>query len=86
MWTGNQVKDSKHKVSHSIEDGIETGPTEALIILVLKWARNMLMTSFLTIPEAVSVEPTSKGRRVDEKSQNLEVVAEKSKINLYVGR
>lgn len=86
VWTENQIKDGKQKVRHSIEDGIETGPTEALIILVIKWARHIFMNSFLKMPEALSVEPTSKGRKVDETAQNSELVAEKTKMRLYVRR
>lgn len=35
------------------------------------------MASFLMVPEALRVELTSKRRKVDEKAQNLELVAEK---------
>lgn len=67
---GNQVKDSEQKDRCSVEDGMETGSIEALIILVMKWTRNIFMTSFFKVPEAVRTEPASKGRKVNQKAQN----------------
>lgn len=67
---GNQVKDSEQKDRCSVEDGMETGSIEALIILVMKWTRNIFMTSFFKVPEAVRIEPASKGRKVNQKAQN----------------
>lgn len=86
VWAGNQVKNCEQKVRQSMEDGIKTGPMEALIILVIKWACNIFMGSFLKVPEALRVELTSKRRKVDEKAQNLELVAEKTKMRLCGGR
>lgn len=45
---GNQVKDSEQKARRRAEDGMETGSIEALIILVMKWTRNIFMTSFFS--------------------------------------
>lgn len=42
------------------------------------------MTSFFKVSEALKAELSSKGRKVDEKALNLELVAEKSKMRLYV--
>lgn len=36
VWAGNQVKNCEQKVRQSMEDGIKTGPMEALIISVIK--------------------------------------------------
>lgn len=70
LLIGNQVKDSEQKDRCSVEDGMETGSIEALIILVMKWTRNIFMTSFFKVPEAVRIEPASKGRKVNQKAQN----------------
>lgn len=39
----------------------------------------------MEVSEALRVERASKGRKVDEKAQNSELVAEKTKMGSYVG-
>lgn len=83
---GNQVKDSEQKARRRAEDGMETGSIEALIILVMKWTRNIFMTSFFQ--GAWSSKDWTNQQRKESKSEGseLEVVAEKTKMWLYVGR